>query len=44
MKCGLILNEKELTWECICHGSKFDIDGKCIEGPSNYNIEFKKQD
>lgn len=44
MKCGLILNEKELTWECMCHGSKFDIDGKCIEGPSNYNIEFKKQD
>lgn len=41
LKCGLIFNEVERTWDCPCHGSRFDIDGKCIEGPSNYNITYK---
>lgn len=41
LKCGLIFNEVELTWDCPCHGSRFDIDGKCIEGPSNYDISYK---
>ena len=42
MKCGLTFNEVEKTWDCTCHGSRFDIDGKCIEGPSNYDITYKK--
>ena len=42
LKCGLIFNEIERTWDCPCHGSRFDIDGKCIEGPSNYNITYKE--
>ena len=42
MKCGLVFNEVEMTWDCLCHGSRFDIDGACIEGPSNYDITFKK--
>lgn len=42
MKCGLVFNDVEKTWDCLCHGSRFDIDGKCIEGPSNHNIAFKK--
>ena len=41
LKCGLIFNEIEKTWECPCHGSRFDIDGNCLEGPSNYNIKYK---
>ncbi len=41
MKCGVVLNEVEKTWDCLCHGSRFDIDGKCIEGPSNFDITFK---
>lgn len=41
MKCGIIFNEEEKTWDCLCHGSRFDIDGKCIEGPSNFDISFK---
>ena len=41
MKCGLIFNEIEETWDCLCHGSRFTIDGKCIEGPSNFDISFK---
>lgn len=42
LKCGLIFNEVEKTWDCPCHGSRFDIDGKNIEGPSNYNITYRK--
>lgn len=41
LKCDLIFNELELTWDCPCHGSRFDIDGKCIEGPSNYDISVE---
>jgi len=40
MKCGIVFNEVEKTWDCYCHGSRFDIDGKVIEGPSNYDITF----
>lgn len=41
LKCGLIFNEVEKTWDCPCHGSRFDIDGKCTQGPSNYDISYK---
>ena len=41
LKCSLIFNETEKTWDCPCHGSRFDIYGKCIEGPSNYDITYK---
>lgn len=39
MKCSLIFNEKDKTWDCPCHGSRFDIDGNVIEGPSVYSIK-----
>ena len=38
--CRLLFNEIEKTWDCPCHGSRFDIDGKCINGPSNHNINL----
>ena len=41
MKCHLLFNEKELTWDCPCHGSRFDIDGNVLEGPSVFDIHFK---
>ena len=41
-KCSLIFNEIEKTWDCPCHGSRFDIDGNSIEGPSNYNIIYRE--
>lgn len=39
--CSLIFNSIEKTWDCPCHASRFDIDGKVISGPSNYDISFK---
>ncbi len=41
MKCGIVFNEVEKTWDCLCHGSRFSLDGKCIEGPSNFDISYK---
>ena len=36
--CKLLFNEVEKTWDCPCHGSRFNIDGKCICSPSNEDI------
>ena len=41
LKCSLTFNEVEKTWDCPCHGSRFSLDGKCIMGPSNYDISYK---
>ena len=43
MGCRLIFNEVENTWDCPCHASKFDLDGKCISGPSNRDIGVNKE-
>lgn len=42
--CKLLFNETELTWDCPCHASRFDIDGKCISGPANKDITVTDED
>lgn len=42
MKCSLIFNEFEKTWDCPCHDSRFDINGYVVSGPSTYNIKLTK--
>lgn len=32
--CQVSLNTAERTWDCPCHGSRFDIDGRVLEGPA----------
>lgn len=32
--CYVRFNKAESSWDCPCHGSRFDIDGKVINGPS----------
>ena len=44
MKCNLIFNVIDKTWDCPCHGSRFNIDGKAIKGPSVYDISIKNAD
>lgn len=40
MKSGLIFNFMDKTWDCPCHGSKFDVDGNVIKGPSVFDIKI----
>ena len=42
LECKLVFNSKEKSWDWPCHGSRFDIDGNVIEGPSRYNIKIIK--
>lgn len=42
MKCNLIFNYVDKTWDCPCHGSRFDVDGNIIYGPSVYDIKIDK--
>jgi len=37
--CKLLFNEIEKTWDCPCHGSRFDLSGKPLNGPGNKEIE-----
>ncbi len=40
LKCFLTFNEVDKTWDCPCHGSRFDIDGNVVKGPACYNIKI----
>ena len=41
MKCNLVFNYLDKTWDCPCHASRFDIDGNLINGPSVFDIKIK---
>jgi Rieske Fe-S protein len=34
MGCLLRFNSAETSWDCPCHGSRFDVDGGVLEGPA----------
>lgn len=40
--CALKYNKAEHTWDCPCHGSRFDSDGKVIESPAIHDIKSGK--
>jgi glycine/D-amino acid oxidase-like deaminating enzyme/nitrite reductase/ring-hydroxylating ferredoxin subunit len=39
LKCSVSFNEAEKSWDCQCHGSRFDIKGNILEGPAVYPLE-----
>jgi Rieske Fe-S protein len=41
--CALKWNALEHTWDCPCHGSRFEADGKLIDNPATRDFENSKQ-
>jgi glycine/D-amino acid oxidase-like deaminating enzyme/nitrite reductase/ring-hydroxylating ferredoxin subunit len=39
--CLLRFNAAERSWDCPCHGSRFDIDGSVLEGPATRALTTK---
>ncbi|WP_105615224.1 FAD-dependent oxidoreductase [Vallitalea okinawensis] len=38
LKCELVWNQAERTWDCPCHGSRYNYRGEVFDGPSNANL------
>ena len=36
--CALKWNEEEQSWDCPCHGSRYDIDGKILNNPTQNEL------
>lgn len=41
MGCALKWNVTEHTWDCPCHGSRFEKDGTVLDNPANGNLPEK---
>ncbi|WP_207432075.1 FAD-dependent oxidoreductase [Sabulibacter ruber] len=38
MACLVHFNKAEKSWDCPCHGSRFGVDGKVLEGPAYLDL------
>ncbi len=41
MGCGLCWNEEERSWDCPCHGSRFDEEGHVLNNPAQKDLRLK---
>jgi glycine/D-amino acid oxidase-like deaminating enzyme/nitrite reductase/ring-hydroxylating ferredoxin subunit len=42
--CRVSWNSAERSWDCPCHGSRFDVDGDVLQGPAVHRLERKPID
>ena len=38
--CKLEWNDDEKSWDCPCHGSRFDENGKVLQGPAVRDLDL----
>lgn len=39
MGCALSWNPETQSWDCACHGSRFDKDGKLLDNPATQDLD-----
>lgn len=39
--CVVHWNSLERSWDCPCHGSRFDSDGKVLNGPASMELDTR---
>jgi glycine/D-amino acid oxidase-like deaminating enzyme/nitrite reductase/ring-hydroxylating ferredoxin subunit len=39
MKCNVAWNNAERSWDCPCHGARYDIDGRVLTGPADMDLQ-----
>ena len=44
MGCALKWNPAERSWDCPCHGSRFNRDGILIDNPATGNLKEKEKE
>lgn len=42
MGCQVAFNPTEQSWDCPCHGSRFDVDGRVLDGPAKKPLEKQR--
>ena len=42
MGCRVSFNTAERSWDCPCHGSRFDVDGHVLQGPASKDLDLKE--
>lgn len=39
MGCTVVWNKAEQTWDCPCHGARYSMEGKVVNGPADKDLE-----